>query len=103
MSRPADPVTLQYYLKSKGFNGHVEPGQEADPDGVVKKLLNEPHLGVVSHEMRFAESSGQELVAQAESFSNSYNVFTLISQPSRRSVHSVALPQARQKEPPHNT
>ena len=95
LCRPADSATLHYYVKSRGFNGHMDPGQEADPDGVVNDLLNEPDLGVVSHEMRFAGTSGQELVAQAESFSNSYNVFTLISPPVRRRVHSVALPRTK--------
>ena len=94
LSRTADSVTLHYYVKSRGFNGHVDPGQEADPDGVVNSLLNEPHIGVVSHEVRLAGNLGQELVAQAESFSNSYNVFTLISPPVRKSVQAVALPRS---------
>ena len=81
-------------MKSRGFNGHVDPGQEADPDGVVNKLLSESHLGVVNHELRLVGTSGQELVAQAESFSNSYNVFTLIAPPFKRSVQAVVLPQA---------
>lgn len=93
--RPSEGLALHYYVKSKGFNGHVSPGQNADPDGIVNKLLNEPSLGVVRHELRFPGSSGQGLVAQAESFSNSYNVFTLISQPTRRSVQAVGFPSVK--------
>ena len=90
--RPSEKLALHYYVKSKGFNGHVDPGQDADPDGIIAKLLNSPSLGVVQHEMILVDRRGKDLVAQAESFSNSYNVFTLISQPTRRTMLSVAVP-----------
>ena len=87
-------MALQYYVKSKGFHGHVGPGQIADPDGVVTKLFKNSTLGVIKHEMTFADGSVQNYVAQAESFSNSYTAFTLISQPTRKSVQQVTSPDA---------
>ncbi len=77
-------LELHYYIKSRSFIGHIEPGQMADPDEAVSKVFGSPDLGVVNHEMIFLSRSGEELVADAESFSNSYNVFTLISRPVRR-------------------
>ncbi len=88
-ARPSGELELHYYVKSKGFLGHISPGQIADPDGAVTKLFRDSSPGVINHEMIFAGMSGQGYVAQAESFSNSYNVFTLISQPTRRSTQPV--------------
>ena len=89
--RPATPkgdvwlpqsVSLHYYVPSKTFRGHIDPGQIADPEEVVSKLFNDPSIeGIVRHDMVFKTKSGDELVASAESFCNSYAVFTLISQP----------------------
>ena len=87
---PLRELTLHYYVKSKGFRGHVVPGQLADPDEALAKLLTNPSLGVINHEMVLAGQAGQDYIAQAESVSNSYNVFTLISQPTRKTVQSVA-------------
>ena len=86
-------LVLHYYVKSKDFHGHVDPGQVADPDEVVTKMFTDSIVGVIKHELILADGSGQRYVAQAESFSNSYNVFTLISQPTRKSVQPVASPQ----------
>ena len=86
-------LVLHYYVKSKDFHGHVDPGQVADPDEVATKMFTDSILGVIKHELILADGSGQRYVAQAESFSNSYNVFTLISQPTRKSVQQVASPQ----------
>ena len=80
-------LTLHYYLKSRSFLGHIEPGQIADPDEAVSKVFTAPSVGVTKHEMVFLTETGEESVADAESFSNSYNVFTLISQPVRRRNH----------------
>ena len=88
-----EELVLHYYVKSKDFHGHVAPGQVADPDKVVTKMFTDSILGVIKHELILADGSGQRYVAQAESFSNSYNVFTLISQPTRKSVQPVASPQ----------
>ena len=88
--QPCGELTLQYYVKSKSFRGHVGPGQIADPDGVVTKLFQDSSLGIIRHEVVLTDGSGQDYLAQAESFSNSYTVFTLISKPARRSVQPVA-------------
>ncbi len=70
-------LALKYYVKSKGFRGHVGPGQIADPDGVLTKLFMNSNLGVTRHEVALIDRSGQHFSVQAESFSNSYTVFTL--------------------------
>ena len=92
--QPIRELDLHYYVKSKSFHGHVEPGQLADPDGAVTKLFQDSSLGLTSHEVILPDESGHDCLAQAESLSNSYNVFTLISQPIRRSVQPVGKPQA---------
>ena len=90
--RPCEKLALHYYVKSKGFNWHVGPGQIADPDRVVTKLFKNSTLGVIKHQVILADGSGQDYLAQAESFSNSYTVFTLISEPTRNSIHPVVKP-----------
>ena len=84
-------LELHYYVKSKSFLGHIEPGQIADPDDAVSKVFTASSRGVVEHEMVFQDESGKDCVTTAESFSNSYNAFTLISQPVRTSIHPVAV------------
>ena len=91
--RPCGELALQYYVKSRSFRGHVGPGQVADPDGVVARLFADSTQGVVNHEVILADGSGSDHLAHAESFSNSYTVFTLISKPTRRSVHPGASPE----------
>ena len=91
-------LELHYYVKSKRFHGHIEPRQIADPDGAVSKVFVSSSLGVVQHEMVFQNQSGEEYVADAESFSNSYNAFTLISQPARR--HAQLAPARAAKSGP---
>ena len=88
-------LELHYYIKSKSFLGHIEPGQIADPDDAVSKVFMESGLGVVKHEMVFQSESGEENVTDAESFSNSYNVFTLISQPVRRRMQLAPAKAAK--------
>ena len=78
-----------YYVKSKSFRRHIPLGQIADPEGAVSKVYTTPGLGVLNHEVIFVNASGDKRVAQAESFSNSYNVFTMMSRPVRRSIHQV--------------
>ena len=75
---PGDLI-IQYYVASESFQAYVDPGQAADPDEAVVELFTSPTLnGVVEHEMIFESRLGKKYVAQAESFSNSYKVFTLI-------------------------
>ena len=88
-------IELHYYVKSKRFHGHIEPRQIADPDGAVSKVFVSSSLGVVQHEMVFQNQSGEAYVADAESFSNSYNAFTLISQPVRRHAQLAPARAAR--------
>lgn len=82
-------LELHYYLKSRSFLGYIKPGQIADPDEAVSKVFTAASPGVTRHEMVFETESGEESVAEAESFSNSYNVFTLISQPVHRRTHLI--------------
>ena len=91
-SRPCEEFDLHYYVKSKSFNWRVGPWQIADPDGVVPKLFTNSTLGVIKHQVILADGLGQDHHAQAESFSNSYTVFTLISEPAGKSVHPVVNP-----------
>ena len=88
-------LELHYYLKSKSFLGHIKPRQIADPDEAVSKVFTASNSGVTKHEMVFHTESGEESVADAESFSNSYNVFTLISQPVHRRTHLIPARAAR--------
>lgn len=76
-----DSMSLQHYIKSPAFRGHIKPGQIADSDDIITKVYCEPPNKVVKHTMKFKSDTGNTLVADAESYSNSYNVFTLISQP----------------------
>ena len=91
-SRPCEEFALHYYVKSKSFNWRVGPGQIADPDGVVLKLFTNSTLGVIKHQVILADGLGQDHQVQAESFSNSYTVFTLISEPASKTVHPVVNP-----------
>ena len=69
--------------------GHIDPGQTAEPDDVVTKIFNDSSIhGVIDHEMTFVSKSGKLSVANAQSFSNSYSVFTVIDQPVEKSVHA---------------
>ena len=92
--RHCGELALHYYVKSKSFHGHVDPGQIADPDGVVTKLFGDSSLGVTKHEVTLTDRLGQNFRAQAESFSNSYTVFTLMSNPIHRSVQPVVTSDA---------
>jgi hypothetical protein len=74
-------VSLRYYVKSPAFEGHIHPGQIADPDDAITKVFCDTPNEVVKHAMKFRSNTGETLVADAQSFSNSYLVFTLISQP----------------------
>jgi hypothetical protein len=74
-----EQMRIQYYVRSRGFRGHIDVGQTADPDHAVSKLFNTPSFdGFVEHEMVFQPRSGEPFIARAESFSNSYEVFTFV-------------------------
>lgn len=79
---PSDhSMSLHYYVKSSAFEGHIKPGQIADSDDAITKVFCDSPNEVVEHAMEFRSNTGKTLVADAQSFSNSYMVFTLISQP----------------------
>ena len=80
---------FHYFVKSAGFHWRIDTDQIEDPDEAVAKVFMDPNLGVVKHHIVLKDESGQSWVAPAESFSNSYSAFTLISQPQPRSVHVV--------------
>ena len=85
-------LELRYFRKSKNFVGRIELGRIADPDDEVSQVFKAPGLGVVRHEVMFQCESGEQRVSDAESFSNSYSVFTLISQPVRRPAQIAVAP-----------
>ena len=75
-------MSLHYYISSRTFHGHIDPGQIASPDDIVSQVYTDPSTDkVVKHQMHFNSKNGDSLVADAESFTNSYSVFTLITQP----------------------
>ena len=80
---------FHYFVKSNGFHWHIDQDQIEDPDEAVAKVFMDPNQGVVNHHIVLKDKSGQSRVAPAESFSNSYNAFTLISQPESMSIHPV--------------
>ena len=80
---------FHYFVKSNGFNWHIDQNRIEDPDKAVATVFSDPNQGVVNHHIVLQDRSGQSRIAQAESFSNSYNAFTLLSPPGSRSIHPV--------------
>jgi len=74
-------LRLHYYTPSKNFRIHFPPNQDAD-DEVILGLYEDSSPGIIKHTLQLETKDGKKLVAQAESFSNSYNVFTLVTNPS---------------------
>ena len=81
---------FHYFVKSSGFRWHIDQDRIEDPDKAVDKVFVDPSRGVVNHHIVLKDESGQSWVAPAESFSNSYTAFTLLSQPESRSVHAIS-------------
>lgn len=79
--RGESSMSLHYYVPSPSFRGHISPGQIADSDNVVSRIYSKEANRVVKHQMEFRTESGETLATDAESFCNSYAVFTLILQP----------------------
>ena len=88
---------LHYFVKSDGFRWHVDADKIRDPEGAVAKVVKDPWQGVVSHDMILMDGPGHPCVARAESFSNSYNAFTLISPPQHKPVYQVAAGSPKDK------
>ena len=92
LNTPGGELGVHYFVKSKAFQWHVVPEQISDPDKVVSKMYNDSISGVVKHELIVAGGSGKVYLAQAESFCNYYNVFTLMWQPTLKSVQALVNP-----------
>ena len=84
-TQPCEKAALHYFVKSKGFSLYVDAENISDPDEVVAKLFIDSTLGIIEHQMVITNRAGQDNLVPAESFSNSYTVFTLISQPVQKS------------------
>ncbi len=104
-------VELHYYIKSGSFRGHIDPGQIVDPDHAVTKVFEDPESAVVCHELALVNECGRQYVSKAESFSNSYNVFTLCTQPTPKPFQLALQPSCESvitirngspREPHHN-
>ena len=80
---------FHYFVKSNGFHWRIEKSLIEDPDDAVARVFMDPTLGVVNHEIVLKDKSTRFWIAQAESFSNSYSAFTLLSQPKPRFIHAV--------------
>lgn len=80
---------FHYFVKSTGFHWRIHESLIEDPDEAVAKVFVDPNLGVVNHEIVLKDRLRRSWVAPAESFSNSYSAFTLISLPKLRSVHAI--------------
>ena len=89
LNTPSGELGVHYFVKSKDFQWHIVPEQISDPDKVVSKMYNDSISGVVKHELIVAGGSGQVYLAQAESFCNHYNVFTLMWQPTLKSLQAL--------------
>ncbi|OFY43243.1 MAG: hypothetical protein A2Z69_00515 [Bacteroidetes bacterium RBG_13_44_24] len=77
--RPISQLGLLYYIKSDEFSGHFQPGMITENEKLLD-IINSHHNDVVKHEMQIDLGQGELEVVQAESFCNSYNVFTLVIQ-----------------------
>ena len=80
---------FHYFVKSNGFYWRIDKSLIEDPDEAVAKVFMDPNRGVVNHDIVLRDKSRRSWVAPAESFSNSYNAFTLISQPKPTFVHAA--------------
>ena len=93
LNTPGGELGVHYFVKSQDFHWRVVPDQISDPDKVVSKMFNDSVSGVIKHELIVTGGSDQVYSAQAESFCNYYNVFTLMSQPTLKSVQALVSPR----------
>jgi hypothetical protein len=93
LNTPGGELGVHYFVKSQDFHWRVVPDQISDPDKVVSKMFNDSVSGVIKHELIVTSGSGQVYLAQEESFCNYYNVFTLMSHPTIRSVQALVSPK----------
>jgi len=73
-----DSLVLKYYVKSPTYRRHIAPGQEVPASSGIWQAFN--NVGQVTpHELVVGTDGKSKL--RAESFSNSYTVFTLVWEP----------------------
>lgn len=70
-------LQLHYYVPSAHFYRHIRPGAIVEDDELLK-ILNDPPTEVVRHEVQVNSGQARPEIVAAESFGNSYNVFTLV-------------------------
>jgi len=73
-------LKLHYYLPSRNFKGHITHGMTIKDEDLIG-LLTDYSIGAVKHKIKVNGYRGKTQLLDAESFSNSYNIFTLIFQP----------------------
>ena len=83
--RPSRVIRFYYFVKSKGFHLHIDPDQILGPDDAVAGVLGHPNSGVVPQQIILKDQWDQSCAFLAESFSNTYNAFTLIFRPESKS------------------
>ena len=93
LNTPGGELGVHYFVKSQNFHWRLVPDQISDPDKAVSKIYSGSSSGVVKHELIVTGGSSQVYLAQAESFCNYYNVFTLMWQPTLKSVHALVSPR----------
>lgn len=72
-----ESLVLKYYVKSPTYRGHTPPGQEASTSGGIWQAFG--NVGqITAHELVFGTDGKSKRTLRAESFSNSYTVFTLV-------------------------
>ena len=73
-------IELKYYIPSNGFKVHIPPHQKASFDSNVGALFNSGKLSSVT-EHEFILGGENTRIFDANSFTNGYNIFTLIWNP----------------------
>lgn len=70
-------LVLRYYVKSPSYKGHIPPGQEAAASGEIRQAFNNSGQ-IRMHEIVLESDARSKRTLKAQSFSNSYTVFTLV-------------------------
>ena len=73
-------LKLHYYIPSRSFKRHIATGVTIE-DKDLLELLTDPSFEAVNHKISVSTNNKNPQLLNAESFSNSYNVFTLIYEP----------------------
>lgn len=73
-----ESLVLKYYVKSPTYPRHIPPGQEASASSEIWQTFISDAGQIRAHEVVFKSGEKSRRVLRAESFSNSYTVFTLV-------------------------